>query len=55
MLLYCARMLRSCRRATSMAAYAAGYLVFLRDQTLIAQPFDLRRLELTGEAGSHRR
>jgi len=27
-----------------------GYLVFMRDETLMAQPFDNRRLELTGQA-----
>ena len=32
------------------AAYAApGYLLFYRDKTLVAQPFDLTRLALTGE------
>jgi serine/threonine protein kinase/Tol biopolymer transport system component len=37
--------------ATSNAAYAApGYLLFYRERTLLAQPFDLRRLALTGEA-----
>ena len=38
----------------SKAIYAAGpdglgYLLFIRDQTLLAQPFDAKRLELTGE------
>jgi Tol biopolymer transport system component len=28
---------------------AAGYLLFLRDDTLVAQPFDTRRRKLTGE------
>jgi hypothetical protein len=33
------------------AAYAApGYLLFYRDKTLLAQPFDLKRFALTGEA-----
>jgi len=37
--------------ATSNAAYAApGYLLFYRDRTLLAQPFDLKHLALTGEA-----
>ena len=37
--------------ATSNAAYAApGYLLFYKDRTLLAQPFDLKRLALTGEA-----
>ena len=33
----------------SMAVYASGYLLFMRDQTLMAQPFDPRLLELSGE------
>jgi Tol biopolymer transport system component len=37
--------------ANSNAAYVApGYLLFSREQTLVAQPFDAERLELTGEA-----
>jgi serine/threonine protein kinase len=37
--------------ATANAAYAApGYLLFYRDKTLLAQPFDLKRLAVTGEA-----
>ncbi len=36
--------------ADASAAYAApGYLLFLRDRTLMAQGFDADRLELTGE------
>jgi len=36
--------------ATANAAYAApGYLLFPREKTLLAQPFDLKRLKLTGE------
>jgi eukaryotic-like serine/threonine-protein kinase len=36
--------------AAANAAYAApGYLLFYRDKTLFAQPFDLKRLALTGE------
>ncbi|HTW30938.1 MAG TPA: protein kinase [Candidatus Sulfotelmatobacter sp.] len=31
------------------ASYADGYLLYLREQTLMAQAFDLRRLEPTGE------
>ena len=31
------------------AIYASGYLLFLRGNTLMAQPFDAGRLELTGE------
>ncbi len=34
----------------SNAMYAQGYLLFLRKQTLMAQPFDVERLELIGEA-----
>src|SRR5450631_871515 len=37
--------------STANAAYAApGYLLFYRDRTLLAQPFYLKRLALTGEA-----
>ena len=37
--------------ANANAAYAApGYLLFYRDKTLLAQPFDLKRFALTGEA-----
>jgi len=32
------------------AAYASGYLLYLRGNTLMAQPFDLDRLDLAGEA-----
>jgi len=31
------------------AAYASGHLLFLRDNTLMARPFDPRRLESTGD------
>jgi len=34
----------------SNAMYAQGYLLFLRAQTLMAQPFDAERLELIGDA-----
>ncbi len=34
----------------SNAQYAEGYLLFMRQGTLLAQPFDAERLELTGEA-----
>jgi hypothetical protein len=34
----------------AMAAYASGYLLYLRDTTLMAQPFDPDKLEFTGEA-----
>ena len=33
----------------SNVRYAQGHLLFLRDQTLMAQPFDVRRLALMGE------
>ena len=36
-------------RAHSPAVYSQGYLLFLRDHTLMAQPFDPNRLETTGE------
>jgi serine/threonine protein kinase/Tol biopolymer transport system component len=32
-----------------VAAYSAGHLLFLRDETLIAQPFDLDRAALSGQ------
>ncbi|MBI3666800.1 MAG: serine/threonine-protein kinase, partial [Acidobacteria bacterium] len=34
----------------SSAAYASGYLLFLRERTLLAQPFDAARLQMIGEA-----
>jgi eukaryotic-like serine/threonine-protein kinase len=37
-------------QASSNAVYASGYLLFLRDNTLMAQPFDAKRLATTGEA-----
>lgn len=36
--------------AGSNALYAQGHLLFLRDGTLMAKPFDLKRLVTTGEA-----
>ena len=36
-------------RTLSQAVYASGYLLFLRQNTLIAQPFDASRGELKGE------
>jgi dipeptidyl aminopeptidase/acylaminoacyl peptidase len=33
----------------SSAVYADGYLLYLRENTLMAQPFDVGRLETTGE------
>ena len=37
-------------RAQTNAAYASGHLLFTRDTTLMAQPFDPGRLALVGEA-----
>lgn len=37
-------------RSPAAAQYASGYLLFLRDAALLAQPFDADRLELSGEA-----
>ncbi len=36
-------------RGTSHATFAAGHLIFLREATLMAQPFDTGTLELTGD------
>jgi len=36
--------------AHASAIYASGHILFLRLNTLMAQPFDAKRLELTGEA-----
>jgi eukaryotic-like serine/threonine-protein kinase len=36
--------------AYAAAIYASGHLLFLRQNTLMAQPFDLKQLELTGDA-----
>jgi hypothetical protein len=36
-------------KSESMAIYASGHLLFMRDQTLMAQPFNASRLEVTGE------
>ena len=41
---------RELMRNESQAEYAAGHLFFVRDQTLMARPFDLETLEFTGEA-----
>jgi Tol biopolymer transport system component len=35
--------------ATSSFSHAAGYLLFLRERNLMAQPFDADRLQVTGE------
>jgi eukaryotic-like serine/threonine-protein kinase len=37
-------------RSPTHAVYASGQLLFLRETTLMAQPFDLQGLTLTGEA-----
>jgi len=36
-------------RSETMAVYASGHLLFMRDQTLMAQTFDPRRMQLNGE------
>ncbi|HKW89854.1 MAG TPA: protein kinase [Candidatus Acidoferrales bacterium] len=36
--------------AHSNAIYASGQILFLRENTLMAQPFDVKRLEFTGDA-----
>jgi serine/threonine protein kinase len=36
-------------KSETMAVYASGHLLFLRGQTLMAQPFNPSRLELSGE------
>ncbi|HET6372276.1 MAG TPA: protein kinase [Candidatus Polarisedimenticolia bacterium] len=37
-------------RGTSNALYASGYLLYARNTSLMAQPFDTRRLETSGDA-----
>jgi hypothetical protein len=37
---------------TSHALYAAGHLIFMRENALLAQPFDLATLQLSGSARS---
>jgi Tol biopolymer transport system component len=37
-------------QTASNAAYAAGHLLYARENTLVAQPFDLKRLETAGDA-----
>jgi Tol biopolymer transport system component len=37
-------------RTAAQAEYANGYLLFVREQSLMAQPFDARSLKTTGEA-----
>jgi Tol biopolymer transport system component len=41
---------RELMRNIVQAEYAAGQLFFVRDQTLMAQPFDVEKLEFAGEA-----
>ena len=36
-------------QGVSQAMYSQGRVLFVRDQTLMAQPFDVRRLELSGD------
>ena len=36
-------------KTPNAALYASGYMIFMRDQTLLAQPFDAKRMELSGE------
>jgi len=36
--------------AHASAQYVSGHILFLQQSTLMAQPFDVRRLELTGDA-----
>ena len=36
--------------AASNVVYASGYLLFLKDLTLVAQPFDVGKLQTTGDA-----
>lgn len=43
------RQSRIVSQANSNAIYASGYLLFLRDNTLMAQPFDPKRLVTTGD------
>ncbi len=42
-------------RARSNVTYAAGHLLFLREQQLVAQKFDLESLQLVGEPMQIRR
>jgi eukaryotic-like serine/threonine-protein kinase len=44
------KMNRFLLRANSNVVYASGYLLFSRDNTLMAQPFDAKHLELNGDA-----
>jgi Tol biopolymer transport system component/predicted Ser/Thr protein kinase len=42
--------LKTVGQANSNALYASGYLLYMRETTLFAQPFDEKRLAVTGEA-----
>src|SRR5260370_39466367 len=47
----CSRHGRQTARATEIVGnvvYSSGHLLYVRDCTLVAQPFDVKRLELTG-------
>jgi eukaryotic-like serine/threonine-protein kinase len=37
-------------KSETLAKYASGHLLFMREQTLMARPFNPRTLEITGEA-----
>ena len=37
-------------KGATTAVYSSGYILFLREQTLLAQPFDPKTLKLSGEA-----
>jgi Tol biopolymer transport system component len=37
-------------QSSTMAEYVSGYLLYLRDVTLVARPFDAGKLQFTGEA-----
>jgi len=43
---------RTLQGVAAEAQYASGHLVFIRDGSLMAQPFDAERLELKGEASA---
>jgi Tol biopolymer transport system component len=42
--------LKTVGQANSNAVYSGGYLLYMRQNTLMAQPFDEKRLAVTGEA-----
>ena len=41
---------RAIIHSNTMASYASGHLLFGRENTLMAQPFDLNQLQTTGDA-----